>query len=68
MLDRTGLSGEFDFNVIYDKDRDAAPGNPQLVGPDMFRAFREELGLRLEATRAPVDVVVIDRAEQPSGN
>jgi len=68
VLDRTGLDGAFDFNAVYEKDRDAAPGNPQLVGSDMFRALREDLGLRLEAMKAAVDVIVIDHADQPSEN
>ena len=36
--------------------------------PDLFTAFQQQLGLKLEATKAPVDVVVIDRIEKPSAN
>jgi uncharacterized protein (TIGR03435 family) len=44
------------------------PGPPQRTGPSVFTALRDQLGLRLEAGRAPVDVLVIDRVEQPTEN
>lgn len=42
------------------------PGPPQRTGPSIFTALRDQLGLRLESGRAPVDVLVIDRVEQPT--
>jgi uncharacterized protein (TIGR03435 family) len=66
VLDRTGLTGEFDFTMEY-----AADGDQALValgGPELFTAFQEQAGLKLEATRAAVDVLVIDHAEKPSEN
>jgi uncharacterized protein (TIGR03435 family) len=36
--------------------------------PDLFTAFQEQLGLKMEATKAPVDVLIIDRVEKPSAN
>jgi bla regulator protein blaR1 len=68
VLDRTGLTGEFDFTLDYEKDPDAPPGNLSLVGPAMFTAFQEQLGLKLESTKAPLEVIVVDHAEQPSPN
>jgi uncharacterized protein (TIGR03435 family) len=68
VLDRTELKGEFTFTMDYEKDPDAPPGNLSLVGPSMFTAFQEQLGLKLESTKAPVEVLVIDHAEQPSAN
>lgn len=44
------------------------PGPPQRTGPSVFTALRDQLGLRLAAGRAPVDVVVVDDVRQPSGN
>ena len=66
VLDRTGLKGEFDFAMEY-----AAHGDQPLValgGPELFTAFQEQAGLKLEPTRAAVDVPVIDHAEKPSEN
>ena len=68
VLDRTGLTGEFDFALDYEKDPDAPPGNLSLVGPAMFTAFQEQLGLKLESTKAPLEVIVVDGAEHPSAN
>ena len=44
------------------------PGAPQRTGPSVFTAVRDQLGLRLEAGRAPVDVVVVDDVRQPVEN
>jgi len=66
LLDRTGLKGEFDFTMEY-----AADGDQPLTalgGPGVFAAFEEQAGLKLEAARAAVEVLVIDRAEKPSEN
>jgi uncharacterized protein (TIGR03435 family) len=67
LLNRTGLTGEFDFTIEYERDPDL-PGLSGSVSPAMFRAFEEELGLKVEATRASMDVLVIDHAEKPSEN
>jgi uncharacterized protein (TIGR03435 family) len=67
VLNRTGLKGEFGFTVDYERDADAS-GNLALVGPSMFTAFQEQLGLKLESVSAPVEVLVIDHADQPSEN
>jgi uncharacterized protein (TIGR03435 family) len=56
--DRSGLDGRYDFELSW-SNRDA--GNV----PSIFTAVREQLGLRLEPSRGPVDVLVIDRAERP---
>jgi bla regulator protein blaR1 len=67
VLDRTGLTGEFDFTIEYEKETDS-PGLSMYVGPSFFRALQEQLGLKLEAAKGPVDVLVIDRVEKPSEN
>jgi uncharacterized protein (TIGR03435 family) len=66
MLDRTGLKGEFDFTLDYAAEGDQ-PG-AELAGPELFTAFQEQAGLKLEATQATVDALVIDHAEKPSEN
>jgi uncharacterized protein (TIGR03435 family) len=69
VLDRTGLKGNFDITIDYERNPDTAdtPGF-DITGPAMFTAFQEQLGLKFESTRAPVDVLVIDHAEKPSEN
>jgi uncharacterized protein (TIGR03435 family) len=67
VLDQTGLKGNFDFAMEYASDPNA-PGATPFAGPDMFTAFQEQLGLKLDAARAPVEVLVIDRVEKPSAN
>jgi uncharacterized protein (TIGR03435 family) len=68
VVEQTGLQGDFTFTMDYEKDPDAPPGNLALVGPSMFTAFQEQLGLKLESTKAPVEVLVIDHAERSSAN
>jgi uncharacterized protein (TIGR03435 family) len=58
VLDRAGLSGEFDIALKWNS----------AEGPSIFTAIQEQLGLRLDADRGPVEVVVIESAEQPSDN
>ena len=65
VLDRTGLKGNFAFWLKF-----AAPQNtnPDPDRPQFMTALQEQLGMKLEATRAPVDVLVIDSVERPSQN
>jgi len=69
VLDRTGLKGNFDITMDYEMESDAGdrPG-ADITGPAMFSAFQDELGLKFEATKAPVDVLVVDHIERPSEN
>jgi uncharacterized protein (TIGR03435 family) len=69
VLDRTGLKGNFDIDIQYEGNFNAAdtPG-ADITGPGMFTAFQEQLGLKFESTRAPVEVLVIDHADKPSEN
>jgi uncharacterized protein (TIGR03435 family) len=59
VLDHTALAGGFDYDLEFDADP---------AGTSILTALRQQLGLRLEARRAPVDVLVIDAADQPAGN
>jgi len=44
------------------------PSDKADVPPDLYTAIQQQLGLKIEATKAPVDVLVIDRVEKPSEN
>jgi uncharacterized protein (TIGR03435 family) len=63
VLDRTGLTGEFIFDLEYAPE-DAPPG--ESSAPSVFTAVQEQLGLKLESAKVPAEVIVIDRAEKPS--
>ena len=77
VVDQTGLTGRYDFQLRFTPDAiqlanfgglapaNAADPNPP---PDIFTAFEQQLGLKLQATKAAVDVMVIDRIERPSPN
>jgi uncharacterized protein (TIGR03435 family) len=70
VIDRTRLSGNFDVDLEWTPDvvqRSAGADVPTIAaGPSIFTAVREQLGLRLEATNAPVEVLVIDHVEPPT--
>ncbi len=76
VVDRTGLSGNFDIDLTWTPDqlpqgRGEPPPGVQLPpidpnGPSIFTAVQEQLGLKLDSQRGPMDVLVIDRVEQPT--
>ena len=74
VVDKTGLTGAFDLDLQWTPDP-GTPGAAQLPergakvdGTSLFAAMQEQLGLRLEAQRAAVPVLVIDSAERPIEN
>jgi uncharacterized protein (TIGR03435 family) len=76
-VDQTGLTGKYDFTLKFTPDASqmtgfggAPPPPPDNVEapPDIFAAFQQQLGLKLESTKAPADVIVIDKVEKPSAN
>jgi uncharacterized protein (TIGR03435 family) len=75
VVDQTGLTDKFDFTLSWRPDQLPPPG-PNAPPPpadlesrsDLFTAFQEQLGLKLEATKTPVEVLVIDRVQKPSDN
>jgi uncharacterized protein (TIGR03435 family) len=73
VVDRTGLAGNWDFELIYTRDRvrrlditDAGPPPADPDGASIFTALQEQLGLKLDSTKGPVRVLVIDRIEPPA--
>jgi uncharacterized protein (TIGR03435 family) len=62
VVDRTNLRGGFDIDLEWSPDQTA------FDRPSIFTAVQEQLGLKLESTRAPVDVIVIDHIERPTEN
>jgi bla regulator protein blaR1 len=82
VLDKTGLTGKFDISMHWTPDQSQAmqppagglpPGMPQPPpvdpnGPSIFTALQDQLGLKLESQKGPVDIVVIDHVEKPSEN
>jgi uncharacterized protein (TIGR03435 family) len=75
--DQTGIQGRFDFNLTFTPDDSQMVGMPMKLPPPpdnaeapppLFKAIQDQLGLKLEATKAPVEVIVIDHVERPSGN
>jgi uncharacterized protein (TIGR03435 family) len=72
VIDRTGLEGNWDFELTYTPEqRGTAPPGADLPtsdpnGPSLFTAVQEQLGLKFEATKGPVDVIVIDSIEKPT--
>ena len=67
VIDRTGLAGNWDFDLRYAAES-RAPLAADPDAPSLFTALQEQLGLRLESIRGPVDVLVIDRVERPEGD
>jgi uncharacterized protein (TIGR03435 family) len=60
VVDRTGVTGPVDFDLTWTP--------PAGDGPSLFTAIEEQLGLKLEPTRAPVGIMVIDGADKPVGD
>ncbi len=78
IINKTGLNGTFDFKLRFSRERlgtqqspnvadTSLPGASDPTGPSIFTAI-QELGLKLESARAPMDVLVIDSVQRPSEN
>jgi uncharacterized protein (TIGR03435 family) len=61
VLDKTGLTGFYQFDLRYADERQPAENQ---IGPSVFTAVQEQLGLKLESKKGPVEVLVIDHAEK----
>ena len=83
VVDQTGLKGKYDVSLRWDPDHnlmgtDAGPENVKSAAPNapsressipsIFTALQEQLGLKLEPTKGPVDMIIIDHIERPSEN
>jgi uncharacterized protein (TIGR03435 family) len=68
VLEKTDLKGTFDFKVTFGADPlQQAPGLAD-DDPTLFTALQEQLGLKLDAQKGPVEIVVIESVEKPSEN
>jgi len=75
VIDKTGIDGRYDVTLNWTPDTGTAPINsgtegtaPPDSGPSIFTAIQEQLGLKLEPAKGPVQVLVIDHVEMPSEN
>jgi uncharacterized protein (TIGR03435 family) len=78
VVDRTGLTGAYDFTLTWTPEAGMPAGSggppgaatpaPEESGPSIFTAVQEQLGLRLEPTKGSVDVIVVDHIEKPAEN
>ena len=67
VIDQTGLTGKYTYELNWTPIQGSEPPADSTV-PSVFTALTEQLGLRLEPRKGPVEILVIDRAEKPSGN
>jgi len=63
VIDKTGLTGEYDFRLEWASEQAA-----DSTLPSLFTAIQEQLGLKLESTRGPVEMVVVEAASNASEN
>jgi uncharacterized protein (TIGR03435 family) len=66
IVDKTGITGRVDLRLTWTQDPATDPGGGQNEAPSLFTALQEQLGLRLEPTEAPVEVLVIYSAQRPN--
>jgi uncharacterized protein (TIGR03435 family) len=79
VIDRTGLTGEWDFELMFSSDPSTLqvpPGSPlppvaenaDPNAPPLFTALQDQLGLKLQPARGLVEMLVVDRVQQPTEN
>jgi uncharacterized protein (TIGR03435 family) len=61
VIEKTGLDGAFDIDLTWSRDQ-----TTDTTQPSIFTALQEQLGLKLDPSRGPVDVLVIDHVEPPT--
>jgi uncharacterized protein (TIGR03435 family) len=68
VVDKTGLQGLYDCKLQWAPDSPPAASPNDPGGPSIFTAVQEELGLKLDSAKGPVDIIVIDSVQKPSEN
>jgi uncharacterized protein (TIGR03435 family) len=68
IVDQTELRGDYEMEIEFDYRATLSAANTDNARPSVFTAVQEQLGLKLERRREPVDVLVIDSIEMPSEN
>jgi uncharacterized protein (TIGR03435 family) len=73
VVDQTGLSGRFDFTLQWTREsngpaQSGVDAPPDSQGTTFLEALKDQLGMKLKSTKAPVDVAVVDHVERPSEN
>jgi len=71
LVNHTGLAGRYDFTLTWAFDPESAPLPPEsetLNGPSFLEALKEQLGMKLDSAKLPVQVLVVDHVEPPSEN
>ncbi|HTX34091.1 MAG TPA: TIGR03435 family protein [Bryobacteraceae bacterium] len=62
--DATGLTGKYEISLYWDADTMRSPSQPLEPGPNLIQAVQDQLGLRLESKKGPVDFLIVDHAEK----
>ena len=69
VVDRTGLTGRFDFTLEWVPEfNDSLRNKAEVEGPSFEAALREQLGLKLQPSKGPIQVLVVDHVERPTEN
>lgn len=68
IINETGLTAAYDFTLRFAADQMAATAEPAPLGPSLFTALEEQLGLKLQPKKAPMRTLLIDHVEAPSDN
>jgi uncharacterized protein (TIGR03435 family) len=68
VLNRTGLPGKYDFELDWTPDSGPCPATPDANLPSIFTAIQQQLGLKLESSKGPVEFLIVDHVERPSEN
>jgi uncharacterized protein (TIGR03435 family) len=66
-VDQTGLTGRYDFQMKWTVDESKGPTDGSAP-PGLFTAIQQQIGLKVEPVKAPVDVLIVDAVERPSAN